>query len=122
IVQALQLESGRDRPVLRTGHTLTALRHLAHHGVILAEDAALLRQAYLFLRAIEHRRELMNNQQVHHLPADGRMLRVLAGTLGLRGAQGAEPLRRADEDYVPKVRESFGRQVPGDGKGTRSDG
>jgi glutamate-ammonia-ligase adenylyltransferase len=83
IVQALQLESVRERPELRIGNTLDALIALERAGVVSAADSRELADAYCFLRAVEHRLQLMNNQQVHHLPGGERGLAVLARSLAV---------------------------------------
>jgi glutamate-ammonia-ligase adenylyltransferase len=81
IVQALQLESLATRPELRTGNTLVALQALERASLLSTADTRELADAYRFLRTVEHRLQLMNNVQVHHLPSDKRELQVLARSI-----------------------------------------
>src|SRR5439155_20668527 len=55
LVQALQLEAGPSRRDVLGGNTLEALGLLETAGRLPAEDADTLREAYTFLRAVEHR-------------------------------------------------------------------
>jgi [glutamine synthetase] adenylyltransferase / [glutamine synthetase]-adenylyl-L-tyrosine phosphorylase len=83
-VQLLQLVHGRADPALRSPATLTALAELASAGYVALEDAASLDEAYRFLRAVEHRLQLVEGQQVHALPIDKLALIRLARVMGFR--------------------------------------
>ena len=71
---------GRD-PSLRSPATLDALAALAVAGRIAAGDAAVLSDAYRFLRTLEHRVQMIADAQTHAVPAT-----VAARTAG-RGAR-----------------------------------
>lgn len=58
---------GRD-PALRSGATLEALEALAQAGKIDAADAAVLADAYRHYRTLEHRIQMVNDQQTHAVP------------------------------------------------------
>ena len=109
IAQALQLENGQYHPELRTGNTLEALARLTKAGLLDPEDELVLREAYVFLRVVEHRLQLMDNRQVHNLPKVERELRVLARIMGFRGSYEAEEFRQTYEDWLSKVRSIFDR-------------
>lgn len=66
--QTHQLIHGGRNPALRHRGTRTALDSLAGAGVISAEDARLLGDAYDRLRTIEHRLQMVADQQTHTLP------------------------------------------------------
>ena len=83
-VQLLQLVHGRHDAALRSPTTLTALRELAAAGYVAEEDAGALADAYRFLRTVEHRLQLVDDQQVHTLPSDRPHLDRLARVLGYR--------------------------------------
>ena len=69
-VQTQQLIlGGRDRS-LRSNRTLDALPALAAKGHITAEAAAELADAYRTLRSLEHRVQMIGDQQTHRLPED----------------------------------------------------
>ncbi len=80
--QVFLLLHGGERPVLRTGHTLTALEQLGSHGFIEPEVKRDLMAAYVFLRNIEHGLQVAEGQQTHSLSGTERGLRALARRLG----------------------------------------
>ncbi|HZC86415.1 MAG TPA: bifunctional [glutamate--ammonia ligase]-adenylyl-L-tyrosine phosphorylase/[glutamate--ammonia-ligase] adenylyltransferase, partial [Steroidobacteraceae bacterium] len=70
IVQGLQLtRGGRDR-ALQTPSILTALTRLGETRVLPAQAVSELREAYVFLRRLENRLQILADAQVHGLPAD----------------------------------------------------
>ena len=66
--QTQQLILGGRHPSLRVGATLDALRVLAAHGTITAETAADLTRAYHYLRMLEHRLQMIEDEQTHTVP------------------------------------------------------
>jgi glutamate-ammonia-ligase adenylyltransferase len=97
-VQLLQLVHGRHDESLRSPTTLDALHALTDGGYVEQDDAAPLDSAYRFLRTVEHRLQLYDEQQTHTLPADERTRTRLARVLGYRdhGDQTARELFEAD--------------------------
>jgi len=96
-VQLLQLVHGHIDADLRSPTTLTVLREMADAGYIDQSDAADLADAYRFLRVIEHRLQLEEEQQVHTVPVDGERLDWLARVSGFRDyghASAADQLER----------------------------
>jgi len=70
IVQGLQLtRGGRDR-ALQTPSILAALTRLGETRVLPAQAVSELREAYVFLRRLENRLQMLADAQVHGLPAD----------------------------------------------------
>ncbi len=82
IVQLLQVVRGGQYPELRTRPTLAALERLAKAGLMSQPTAAALGEAYLFLRAVEHRIQYLDDQQTHVLPTQDDDLLWIAQTLG----------------------------------------
>ena len=82
-VSALQLlHAGRDETrALRERAVLPAVDRLLFAGVILEKDRDELADAYLFLRRAEHRVQMMEGAQTHHLPPSGERL-WLARSMG----------------------------------------
>jgi [glutamine synthetase] adenylyltransferase / [glutamine synthetase]-adenylyl-L-tyrosine phosphorylase len=68
--QTLQVLHAGRIPFLQTAQTRTALDKLVEYQHVSADDAAALREAYLFLRDVEHRLQMENNLQTHVLPGD----------------------------------------------------
>jgi glutamate-ammonia-ligase adenylyltransferase len=93
LVQALQLLYGGDDPWLRERNTLKALFRLAERGYLAPALARALSDAYVHLRTVEHRLQILHEVQTHTLPTDRVALGRLARRLGFGGA----PLRAAGE-------------------------
>jgi glutamate-ammonia-ligase adenylyltransferase len=83
-VQLLQLVHGRHDEGIRSPTTLVALAELSDAGYVSADDAASLAASYRFLRAVEHRLQLVDEQQVHAIPTDRTALTRLARVMGYR--------------------------------------
>ena len=81
--QTHQLIHGGRRPELRLRGTRAALDALAVAGIIAAEDAQVLGDSYDRLRTIEHRLQMVADQQTHSLPADPAALDAVARLDGL---------------------------------------
>ncbi len=81
LVQFLQLARGRDRPDVRTPSTLDALERLAAAGVLPAGDAAVLAEAYRFLRRLENRLRIVHDRSINDLVGSGPELAKLARRL-----------------------------------------
>src|SRR5207302_1534245 len=70
VAQALQLVRGGRDPALTTRPTREALKRLAERRLLPAEAARELREAYEFLREVEHRLQYLDDAQRHDLPQD----------------------------------------------------
>jgi glutamate-ammonia-ligase adenylyltransferase len=82
IVQALQLVRGGREPGLRARGTLPALAAIAERGLLPAEAVEALREAYVFLRDLEHRLQYRDDRQTQMLPADPAEREALARAMG----------------------------------------
>ena len=83
-VQLLQLVHGRHDPALRSPNTLGALAEMGAGGYVDPGDARSLDYAYRLLRTVEHRLQLVAEQQVHTLPGRGDAMDRLARVMGYR--------------------------------------
>ncbi|HEX4863710.1 MAG TPA: hypothetical protein VFV02_06535, partial [Acidimicrobiales bacterium] len=97
-VQLLQLVHGRADQSLRSPSTLPALQALAAGGYVDPADASSLEEAYRFLRVVEHRLQLQEDQQVHTLPAAKEARARLARVLGYRDGRSRTGLSEFDEE------------------------
>jgi glutamate-ammonia-ligase adenylyltransferase len=84
-VNALQLLHGGRKPVLREANTLRALRKLEQEGLMASPDADALEEAYLVLRRIENRLQMLDERQTHVLPSGERERARLSRSLGFPG-------------------------------------
>src|SRR4029078_7552836 len=80
--QTQQLIAGGRNPGLRDRDTLTTLNKLADGGWIDDKVRDDLRAAYLFLRQVEHRLQMLNDEQTQTLPDDRTELERFARFLG----------------------------------------
>ena len=83
IVQLLLVVRGGQFPEIRTRSTLKSLQRVAACGLMKADTAAKLAQAYVFLRQVEHRIQYLDDQQTHLLPTNDADLAWIAASLGL---------------------------------------
>ncbi len=68
-VQTQQLVFGGRKPVLRGQQTLTMLERLRDEGWIGNDAVRDLQEAYRFLRMVEHRLQMVDDQQTQRLPS-----------------------------------------------------
>jgi glutamate-ammonia-ligase adenylyltransferase len=108
-LQALQLLYGAQDPWLQERNSLRALHRLAERGYLSWEESRALAHAYVFLRTVEHRLQLLHALQTHTLPADPDELGKLARRLGYPGerAQARERFLAEHEAIRRRVRAAF---------------
>jgi len=76
--QTQQLIAGGREPTLRTSGTCDALRALAASGRISVDVADDMIQSYRFLRQLEHRLQMVADEQTQTMPTDDAGLRHIA--------------------------------------------
>lgn len=108
ITQLLQLANGGRCPELRTSSTRTALDALVAHRYMLEPDRDDLLDAYVFLRKIEHRLQMMDGRQTHLLPESMDELDDLARRIGFASG---ETLWKAYLEVTGRVRDFYERRV-----------
>lgn len=107
-IQALQLIFAGKNPHVRQRSTLKAMVLLRDAGHLGAEDAATLRQAYIFLRTVEHRIQVVQERQTHNLPTTKQDLLSLARRSGFDSLEAFENcLQQHRDDVVRIYRELF---------------
>jgi glutamate-ammonia-ligase adenylyltransferase len=80
--QTQQLIAGGRHPALRDRGTIATLAALAEGGWIDAGARDALTEAYYFLRRVEHRLQMMADEQTHTLPSDPAALGAFARFFG----------------------------------------
>ena len=126
VVQAQQLLHAGRQPFLQGSQTLPCLEKLAQYHLLSGEDARVLREAYCFLRDVEHRLQMDENLQTHTIPAGLPAQERLAKSMGFNSAREfeaarrihAEPVRRIfvnllKSETAPAAADSFPREFPG---------
>jgi glutamate-ammonia-ligase adenylyltransferase len=113
--QTQQLIAGGRHPELRVRPTLAALDVLASSKWITLEARDELTAAYLFLRRVEHRLQMVADEQTHTLPEDAEAMERFARFLGYDGrASFAKELLR----HLNCVQGHYGRLFESDPAGT----
>ncbi len=84
IVQALQLTRGGRDQRLQTPSLLAALACLGESQLLPPEATSELRAAYIYLRRLENRLQMLADAQVHSLPAEPLARERLALAMGAR--------------------------------------
>ncbi len=82
IVQAAQILFGGKLPDLRDRSTVGALAKLARHRLLTSKDRQALERAYVFLRDVEHKLQMVHDLQTHALPESPDELARCAIRLG----------------------------------------
>src|ERR1700722_14124755 len=121
ILQTLQLLHGARNAFLQERNTLKTLIALEQLNLLPPDEVRLLRDAYIFLRGVEHRLQIQHEQQTHTLPANREAWIGIARTLGYDHVDSfAEALHR----HTSAVRSVFDRLLKSSEtrtKGGRSD-
>lgn len=114
-VQILQLVNAARNPVLKSTSTLRTLAGLVECGLVPMEEARDMRAAYLFLRRLENRLQMIDEQQTHELPEDPERRLLLGRSLGLPGNSDDELLEAFETELLVNrsvARRSFERILP----------
>lgn len=82
VVQAAQVLCGATSADLRVRNTLSAVRSLKTRRLLSAGDADALSRAYLFLRDVEHKLQMVHDLQTHALPESDEEMTRCAIRLG----------------------------------------
>ncbi len=89
--QALQLVNGGYESRIRGQNTMRALEQLAKHNFIPADEKTDLYEAYIFLRNVEHKVQMVREAHSFIIPKDEEAERFLARRLNyVKGSQGDE--------------------------------
>ncbi len=108
VIQALQLiYAGRDRS-LRERNALRALHALSQKGLITYQEQETLARAYVFLRTVEHRIQVLDDLQTQTIPSGEPEVRSLARRTGyLEQGREAEALLSDYTEHTQKVRKIY---------------
>jgi [glutamine synthetase] adenylyltransferase / [glutamine synthetase]-adenylyl-L-tyrosine phosphorylase len=114
ILQTLQLLHGARNAFLQERNSLKTLIALEQLNILPGDEVRLLRDAYIFLRAVEHRLQIQNEQQTHTLPARREAWVGIARTLGF---ENVSAFAVALDSHTSAVRAVFDRLLKsGEGK------
>ena len=108
-VQYLLLVHGGDEARLRSPNTMEAMRRLAAAGHLAEGDAAILADAYRFLRRLELRMQIVHDMETGRLPTAPFELLTLARRMGYAGERAGDELLADYQRITSGVREAFRR-------------
>jgi glutamate-ammonia-ligase adenylyltransferase len=114
LVQCLQRLHGGREPWVRHGGTMFALFRLRDKRLLSDTEYARLAAAYQFLRYVEHRLQLDEDQQTHTLPLGEKELQLLARKMpaeGNGGALDAASFQQRLDEHLAAVRETYERVI-----------
>ena len=114
--QTQQLIAGGRNPALRDRDTLTTLDKLEHDRWIDAVVRDDMKAAYCFLRTVEHRLQMLNDEQTQVLPAEAEQLGRFAHFLGYAGR---DAFAKVFIGHLEKVQRHYARlfeTAPGNDK------
>jgi glutamate-ammonia-ligase adenylyltransferase len=103
IAQSLQILHAGKLPFLQTAQTLPCLAKLAQYKLLAEEEAQKLDAAYRFLRDVEHRLQMEENQRTHTIPADRHAQLRLARLIGFTSWAEFEAARQMHTGNVRRV-------------------
>ena len=111
LIQTLQLINGGKTPSIRGRNSLRSLRRLMQNGFLAERDAEGLRDAYIFLRTVEHRVQLVEERQTQLLPKSTEEMGILAWSMGFikDGFPDQKGFERALDSNTDRVAEHFDR-------------
>jgi glutamate-ammonia-ligase adenylyltransferase len=95
LVQTIQVLAGKQVPALLDRSTLGALDRFVRQKLISGSQRDELTAAYLFLRDVEHKLQMVQELQTHALPEDGEELERCA----IRAGYDSEDRKKATERF-----------------------
>ena len=104
--QTQQLILGGRVPQLRRPRTVDALEALTERGIIVEETRADLTAAYEFLRTLEHRLQMIEDEQTHSLPKSPEGVDNAARFMGFADTAAFKQTLR---EHLSRVQEHYGR-------------
>jgi glutamate-ammonia-ligase adenylyltransferase len=103
--QVFQLSYGGQNPSLRQASTLAGLEALVRAGLVSKPVQHDLTHAYVFLRSVEHRLQLVQENQTHRMSDQPQELEISARRLGLGSS---EDLAKQLREYRDRVHAIYG--------------
>jgi glutamate-ammonia-ligase adenylyltransferase len=103
VVQSLQILHAGRLPFLQTAQTLPCLAKLAQYKLLAEKEAKQLDAAYRFLRDVEHRLQMEENQQTHTIPEDRPARLRLARLMSFKSLEEFEAALKTHTGNVRRV-------------------
>lgn len=104
--QTQQLIWGGRNPSLRSSGTLESLNSLVEAGHVTLTAAENIKEAYVFLRTLEHRLQMIDDRQTQTLPTDPQDIDRLGAFMGFADAQA---FRKTLDGHLRNVEQHYAR-------------
>lgn len=114
-VQMLQIVNAHSHAALKTTNTMVLLEHLINMGFVSREEGKEINDSYLFLRKLENRLQMVDEQQTHQLPNDPLQRIKIASSMGFGDSKEDKTLEQFDEQlarYRITAKSCFERILP----------
>ena len=108
-IQSLQLVYAGKNPALRERTTMKALEKLRDTRLITGEECDTLRNAYRFLRTVEHRIQVVQERQTHNLPTREEEFKALARRCGFLRENGVQRFKETLSGHRARVSGMYGK-------------
>jgi glutamate-ammonia-ligase adenylyltransferase len=89
-IQMLQMVNAYGSEDLQKTSTLIVLSGLNKHGFLTDNEAAEIRHSYLFLRRLENRLQMIDEEQTHELPDEYGKRLIVAKSMNIEGDSDSE--------------------------------
>jgi len=99
LVQTIQVLAGKGMPALLDRSTLGSLNRFASRRLISVKERDALTAAYLFLRDVEHKLQMVHDLQTHALPDFGEELERCAIRAGYDGHDRSAAVKKFQADH-----------------------
>jgi len=99
LIQTIQVLAGKDAPALLHRSTLGSLKAFAARKLLSANERDALTAAYLFLRDVEHKLQMVHDLQTHSLPDQAEELAHCATRMGYDTEDRARGVTQFLADY-----------------------
>ena len=99
IAQALQVSHGSRLPELHERNTMRALAKLYGQSLLSVEEYESLSQAYVFLRDVENKLQMVQDAQTHWLPVAEEELAACVSLLGYKQQQNLQAVEQFERDF-----------------------
>lgn len=106
-IQMLQIVNAHSHAGLKTQNTLALLNKLVKLGFLSTEEGRNINDSYLFLRRLENRLQMLDEQQTHQLPDDPVQRKKIASSLGY-GPVYSENTLEIFEQHLARHRQTAG--------------
>ena len=116
--QVMQIVRGGRQPELLARPTLKGLGRLTAAGLMDMATAESLREAYIFLRRLEHRIQYLDDAQTHAVPTQADDLAWVAQHMGFASTEAFEERLGKHREVVAHIFEQWLEQGMGQGSNT----